>query len=65
MIASYIKARNMRIWKLVLCAKRYLIRSEEMMILVLSRGHPQDDESTNEGYAVFSYSTTFEEFVQV
>jgi hypothetical protein len=37
MNASYIEARNMRIWKLVLCAKRYVIRSGEMMILVLSR----------------------------
>jgi hypothetical protein len=27
------------IWKLVLCAKRYVIRSGEMMILVLPRGH--------------------------
>jgi hypothetical protein len=39
MIAFYIEARNMRIWKLVLCSKRYVIRSREMMILVLSRGH--------------------------
>jgi hypothetical protein len=39
MIASYIEARNTRIWKLVLCAKHYVIRSGEMMILVLSRGH--------------------------
>jgi hypothetical protein len=41
MIESYIEAWNMRIWKLVLCAKRYVIRSEEMMILALSRGHLQ------------------------
>jgi hypothetical protein len=39
MIASYIEARNTRIWKLILCAKRYVIRSGEMMILVLLRGH--------------------------
>jgi hypothetical protein len=41
MIASYIEATNMRIWKLVMCAKRYVIRSGEIMILVLSRGHLQ------------------------
>jgi hypothetical protein len=39
MNASYIEARNKRIWNLVLCAKRYVIRSGEMMILVLSREH--------------------------
>jgi hypothetical protein len=39
MVASYIKARNTRIWKHVLCAKRYIIRLGEMKILVLSRGH--------------------------
>jgi hypothetical protein len=39
MIASNIGARNMRIWKLVLCEKRYVITSGEMMILVLLRGH--------------------------
>jgi hypothetical protein len=39
MIASYIEARNTRIWKFALCAKRYLIRFREMMILVLSREH--------------------------
>jgi hypothetical protein len=39
MIASYIEARNTKIRKLVLCAKCYVIRSEEMMILVLPRGH--------------------------
>jgi hypothetical protein len=39
MIASYIEATDTRIWKLVLCAKHYVIRSEEMIILVLSRGH--------------------------
>jgi hypothetical protein len=39
MIASYIEARNTKIWKLVLCAKRYVIRSGEMMVLVLPRGH--------------------------
>jgi hypothetical protein len=38
MIAFYIKA-NTIIWKLVLCAKSYVIRSGEMMILMLSRGH--------------------------
>jgi hypothetical protein len=64
MIASYIEARNMKIWKLVLCAKRYVIRSGEMMILVLPRGTSQDDESTGEGYVVFSYNTMFEVFVQ-
>jgi hypothetical protein len=39
MIASYIEARNMRIWNLVLCAKSYIIRFGEMMILVLLRGY--------------------------
>jgi hypothetical protein len=39
MIASHTEARNKRIWKLVLCATRYVIRSGEMMILVLPRGH--------------------------
>jgi transposase len=39
MIASYIKAQNTKILKLVLCAKRYVIRFGEMMILVLPRGH--------------------------
>jgi hypothetical protein len=39
MIAFYIETRNTKIWKLVLCAKRYVIRSEEMIILVLPRGH--------------------------
>jgi hypothetical protein len=33
------RARNTGIWKLVLCATRYVIRSGEMMILVLPRGH--------------------------
>jgi hypothetical protein len=35
MIASYIEARNTRIWKLVQCVKRYVIRSGEMMTLAL------------------------------
>jgi hypothetical protein len=39
MIASHIEAQNTRIWKLVLCAKCYVIRSGQMMILVLLRGH--------------------------
>jgi hypothetical protein len=39
MIASSIEARNTKIWKLVLCATRYVIRSGEMMIVVLPRGH--------------------------
>jgi hypothetical protein len=39
MIESYIEARNTKIWKLVLCAKSYIIIFGEMMILVLSRGH--------------------------
>jgi hypothetical protein len=39
MIASYIEEQNTRIWKLVLFAKRYVIRSGEMMIVVLPRGH--------------------------
>jgi hypothetical protein len=39
MIASYTEAQNKGIWKLVLCATRYVIRSGEMMILVLLRGH--------------------------
>jgi hypothetical protein len=39
MIASFIEARNTRIWKLALCAKVYVIRSGEIMILVFSRGH--------------------------
>jgi hypothetical protein len=39
MIASYIEAWNTKIWKLVLYAKRYVIRSGEMMVLVLPRGH--------------------------
>jgi hypothetical protein len=39
MIASSIEAHNMKIWKLVLCATCYVIRSGEMMILVLLRGH--------------------------
>jgi hypothetical protein len=39
MIASYIEAQNTRIWKLVLFAKRYVIISGEMMILVLPSGH--------------------------
>jgi hypothetical protein len=64
MIASYIEARNARIWELVLCAKCYVIRSGEMMILVLPRGHSQDDESTDKGYVVFFYNTMFEVFVQ-
>jgi hypothetical protein len=34
------------------------------MILVLPRGTSPDDESTGEGYVVFSYNTTFEAFVQ-
>jgi hypothetical protein len=63
MIASYIEARNMRIWKLVLCAKRYAITSEEMMILSSREDTSQDDESTGEGYVVFSYNTMFEAFV--
>jgi hypothetical protein len=39
MIASYLEERNTRIWMLVMCAKRYVIRSGEMMILVLAREH--------------------------
>jgi hypothetical protein len=30
---------EVQIWKLVLCATRYVIRSGEMKILVLPRGH--------------------------
>jgi hypothetical protein len=36
MIASYIEARITRIWMVVLCAKRYVTRSGEMKILVIS-----------------------------
>jgi hypothetical protein len=64
MIAPYTEAWNTRIWKLVLCATCYVIRSGEMMILVLPRDTSQDDESTGEGYVVLSYNTTFEAFVE-
>jgi hypothetical protein len=52
---------NLEAFPVAMC---YVIRSEEMMILVVPRDTSQDDESTGEGYVVFSYNTTFEAFVQ-
>jgi hypothetical protein len=65
MIASYIEASNTRIGKLVLCAKHYIIRSGEMKIRVLSRGHLPSDESSDEGHVVFFCNTTFQAFFRI